>query len=178
MSNYPVGAERAWALRRDTVAAPSHTAVPSMVDTSPASRTDKQRFEALSEFRYQLRNFLRFSEDAAREEDITVLQYQLMLHTQGFDGRDWASVTEIAERLQAQVHGVVALISRCEEAGLVRRHQSTVDRRQTEVHLLPKGRRKLIKLAGEHLGQLSALADAVKLAQGIARADSAAQARS
>ena len=92
-----------------------------MSEGSAASAADKRRLEALSEFRYRLRNFLRFSEDAAREEGITVLHYQLLLHTQGFAGRDWATVTEIAERLQAQVHGVVALISRCEEAGLVQR---------------------------------------------------------
>ncbi|WP_295551120.1 MarR family transcriptional regulator [uncultured Pseudacidovorax sp.] len=133
-----------------------------------AAAAQKRRLEALSEFRYQLRNFLRFSEDAAREEGITVLHYQLLLHTQGFPGRDWATVTEIAERLQAQVHGVVALVSRCEDAGLVRRRPSSTDRRQTEVHLLPKGRRKLQKLAGQHLGQLTALAEAVRLAQAIA----------
>ena len=103
----------------------------------------KQRLEALSEFRFRLRSFLRFSEDAARDAGITVLQYQVLLHTQGFRGREWASVSEIAERLQAQPHGVVALVSRCEEAGLVRRQSSTVDRRLVEVHLLPKGRKVL-----------------------------------
>lgn len=139
-----------------------------MSEGSAASAAEKRRLEALSEFRYRLRNFLRFSEDAAREEGITVLHYQLLLHTQGFAGRDWATVTEIAERLQAQVHGVVALISRCEEAGLVQRKPGRTDRRQTEVHLLPKGQRKLQKLAGQHLGQLSALAEAVRLAQAIA----------
>lgn len=141
-----------------------------MSEGSAASAAEKRRLEALSEFRYRLRNFLRFSEDAAREEGITVLHYQLLLHTQGFAGRDWATVTEIAERLQAQVHGVVALISRCEEAGLVQRKPGRTDRRQTEVHLLPKGQRKLQKLAGQHLGQLSALAEAVRLAQAIAGA--------
>jgi DNA-binding MarR family transcriptional regulator len=82
---------------------------------------NKQRLEALSEFRFRLRSFLRFSEDAAREAGITVLHYQLMLHTQGFPDREWATVGEIAERLQAAPHGVVALVSRCEAAGLVKR---------------------------------------------------------
>ncbi len=134
----------------------------------------KHRLEVLSEFRYRLRSFLRFSEDAAREAGITVLQYQLLLHTQGFAGRDWATVSELAERLQAQPHGVVALISRCEESGLVRRVPSTVDRRQVEVHLLAKGRRKLAALAEQHLDQLSGLAAAIQVAsslQGGALAD-------
>ena len=128
---------------------------------------DKQRYEALSEFRFRLRSFLRFSEDAAREHGVTALQYQLMLHTQGFAGRDWATIGEIAERLQAQPHGVVALVSRCEEAGLVRRQVSQTDRRQVEVHLLPAGRRKLSQLAIQHADQLKELAQAVRLASRI-----------
>lgn len=128
---------------------------------------EKQRFEALSDFRFRLRSFLRFSEDAAREEGVTVLQYQLMLHTQGFPDRQWATIGEIAERLQAQPHGVVALVSRCEEAGLVRRKPSTVDRRQVEVHLLAAGRRKLARLATQHADQLMELAEAVRLASRV-----------
>lgn len=125
---------------------------------------DKTRYEALSDFRFRLRSFLRFSEDAAREEGITVLQYQLMLHTQGFAGREWATVSEIAERLQAQPHGVVALVSRCEESGLVQRKPSQVDRRQVEVHLLPAGRKKLARLAALHADQLDGLAEVVRQA--------------
>lgn len=125
---------------------------------------DKTRYEALSDFRFRLRSFLRFSEDAAREEGITVLQYQLMLHTQGFEGREWATVSEIAERLQAQPHGVVALVSRCEEGGLVQRKPSQIDRRQVEVHLLPAGRKKLGRLAALHADQLADLAEVLRLA--------------
>lgn len=129
--------------------------------------TEKHRFEALSDFRFRLRSFLRFSEDAARDEGITVLQYQLLLHTQGFPDRQWATIGEIAERLQAQPHGVVALVSRCEEAGLVKRKPSAVDRRQVEVHLLAAGRRKLARLAIQHADQLVELAEAVRLASQI-----------
>ena len=126
---------------------------------------DKQRLEALSDFRFRLRSFLRFSEDAARSQGITVLQYQVLLHTQGFPGREWASIGEIAERLQAQPHGVVALVSRCEEAGLVERRPSVIDRRQVEVHLLPAGRRKLEALASEFAEHVAELADVVTFAR-------------
>lgn len=128
---------------------------------------EKLRFEALSEFRFRLRSFLRFSENAAREEGITALQYQLLLHTQGYPSRQWATVGELAERLQAQPHGVVALISRCEAAGLVRRVTSTEDRRQVQVHLLQAGRRKLARLAVQHADQLSELSEAVRIASRI-----------
>ena len=129
--------------------------------------TDKQRYEALSDFRYQLRRFLRFSEDAARAEGITALQYQLLLHTQGFSSREWATIGELADCLQAQPHGVVALVTRCEEAGLVERRASATDRRQVEVHLLPAGRQKLDRLAALHAEQLTTLNEAVRIAAKI-----------
>ncbi|MET4580375.1 MarR family winged helix-turn-helix transcriptional regulator [Ottowia thiooxydans] len=132
---------------------------------SPAKPIDKPRLEALSDFRFRLRRFLRFSEDAARAHGITVLQYQALLHTQGFSGREWASISEIAERLQAQPHGVVALISRCEEAGLVERRTSAVDRRQVEVHLLPEGRKILQALATELADHVAEIADVVSFAR-------------
>ena len=59
----------------------------------------KKDFETLSEFRYQLRRFLRFSEHAVRVESVTPLQYLLLLHVKGFPGREWASVGELAERV-------------------------------------------------------------------------------
>ncbi len=116
---------------------------------------------AMSDFRYTLRKFLRFSEDAANAEGITALQYQVLLHICGFPERDWASIGEISERLQQHPHGTVALISRCEEAGLVERRPGTQDRRQVQVHLLPKGRQHLSRLAALHLNELQSLYEAL-----------------
>lgn len=117
----------------------------------------KSEYEALSEFRYQLRRFLHFSEQAARSGGLTPLQYQLLLHIQGFPGRNWATVGELAERLQMKPHGTVALISRCEESGLVRRQTGTIDRRQVEIRLLPAGEKILERLAGLHKTELRSL---------------------
>jgi len=117
----------------------------------------KGDFETLSEFRHQMRRFQRFSEHAAQAQGITPLQYLLLLHIKGFPGRAWASVGELAERLQAQPHGVVALVSRCEMAGLVVRRASRIDRRQVEVHLLKHGEKVLNHLAVLHRAQLKSL---------------------
>lgn len=117
----------------------------------------KSEYEALSEFRYQLRRFLHFSEQAARSGGLTPLQYQLLLHVQGFPGRNWATVGELAERLQMKPHGTVALITRCEESGLVRRQTGTTDRRQVEIRLLPAGEKILERLAGLHKTELRSL---------------------
>ncbi|MTW05432.1 MarR family winged helix-turn-helix transcriptional regulator [Pseudoduganella ginsengisoli] len=117
----------------------------------------KADFFALSEFRYQMRRFERFSETAVQAEGITPLQYLLMLHIKGFPGREWATIGELAEKLQAQQHGVVALVSRCEAAGLVQRRDSVEDRRRVEVHLLPAGETILTRLADVHRAELVAL---------------------
>src|SRR4030095_6479188 len=98
----------------------------------------KSDLEKLAHFRYQLRRFLRFSEEVSRRNGITSLQYLLMLQIKGFPGREWATVGELAERLQAKHHGVVSLISRCEAAGLVERAASKDDRRRVEGGLQAK----------------------------------------
>ena len=110
----------------------------------------KKEFETLSEFRYRLRRFLRFSEQVTRKNGITPLQYLLLLHVKGFPGRNWATVGELAERLQAQHHGVVALISRCEKLGWVERRQGQSDRRAVEIHLTESGERTAAKMAQLH----------------------------
>ncbi|WP_144144615.1 MarR family winged helix-turn-helix transcriptional regulator [Paraburkholderia sp. BCC1884] len=125
----------------------------------------KSDFEQLSEFRYQMRRFERFSEQAAQSEGITPLQYLLLLHIKGYPQRDWASIGELAERLQAQHHGVVALVSRCEALGLVKRKVSETDRRQVEVHLENLGEKTLAKLAALHRAELKSLQGAFNVPQ-------------
>lgn len=114
----------------------------------------KQVLEGMSEFRYQLRRFLRFSEEITHSEGITPLQYQLLLHVRGFEERQWASVGELAERLQAAPNGTAALVSRCVAAGLVVRKPDETDRRQVQVHLTAKGERCLLKLASLHKSEM------------------------
>ncbi|SAL85084.1 MarR family transcriptional regulator [Caballeronia terrestris] len=125
----------------------------------------KKDFEQLSEFRYQMRRFERFSENAAQGEGITPLQYLLLLHIRGYPGRDWATIGELAERLQSQHHGVVALVTRCEALDLVRRQVSETDRRQVEVHLQKAGEQVLARLAQLHRAELKSLQGAFRVPQ-------------
>lgn len=121
------------------------------------TKLSKSEYEEIAHFRYQLRRFLRFSEDVTRKKGITLLQYLLMLQIKGYPGREWATVGELAERLQAKQHGVVALISRCEAAGLVRRCVGENDKRIVEVRLTPKGARCLEQLAHLHRTEAQSL---------------------
>ena len=125
-----------------------------MVASAAVPDISKAAFEQLSEFRYQMRKFERFSERAARDNGVTPLQYLLLLHIKGYPGREFAHVGELAERLQAQPHGVVALITRCEMRGLIARRASKRDGREVEVHLLAGGERLLTHLASLHRAEL------------------------
>ena len=114
----------------------------------------KDEYVALAEFRHGLRKFLRFSEDAAREHGITPQQHQLLLAIKGFPGRDWATVNELADRLQLQQHSVVGIIDRSEQAGLTVRRPHADDLRVTEVHLTAAGERVLETLTMAHRDEL------------------------
>ena len=122
--------------------------------TRPFEKTD---YERISRFRYRLRRFLRISEKLCKDQGLTALQYQLLLHVKGFPDRDWASIGELAERLQAHHNGVVALIDRCEKLGLVKRLPGRNDRRVVEVHLCPKGEDMLARIAAQHQDELQLL---------------------
>jgi DNA-binding MarR family transcriptional regulator len=122
--------------------------------TVEAVALKKKDFEALSDFRYQLRRFLRFSEALVRGAGVTPLQYLLLLHIKGYPEREWATVGELAEKLQSHHHGTVALVSRCEKLRLVKRQPSETDRRYVEIHLTAKGERLLNRLAALHHAEL------------------------
>ena len=128
--------------------------MPQRRTTTSDTRISKADIEKLADFRYQLRRFLRFGEEVARRNGVTALQYQLMLQIKGFPGHEWATVGELAERLQAKHHGVVSLISRCEAAGLVRRSVGRADKRRVEVKLTRKGDECLTRLAALHRVEL------------------------
>ena len=127
---------------------------------SPHASTGRSRAKAqaaaenvvrdLARFRYALRKFLRFSENAARQCGVTPQQHQLMLGVAGFTGRSSATVSELAEFLQERHHSVVELIERAVQNGLVQRTQDTSDRRVVNVSLTQNGQKILSELATLH----------------------------
>jgi DNA-binding MarR family transcriptional regulator len=123
----------------------------------PSKPMSLRQYRTLADFRYELRRFLRYSEQVTRRHGVTPLQYQLLLQVKGYPGREHASVGELAERLQAKHHGAVALISRCEEAGYVSRRSSEEDRRTVLVELTAKGERLIELLARLHRNELLAI---------------------
>jgi DNA-binding MarR family transcriptional regulator len=117
----------------------------------------KLEYAALSNFRFQLARFLRFSEGAARAAGITPKQYLLLLHICGTPGRNWASVGQLAERLQSSAHGTVGLVNRCNAARLVTKRRNSEDARLVEVHATALGRKLVARIATRHRAELQSL---------------------
>ncbi|MGN6555811.1 MAG: MarR family winged helix-turn-helix transcriptional regulator [Verrucomicrobiota bacterium] len=114
----------------------------------------KAQYELLAEFRFALRQFTRFSEEAAHDAGVTPQQHQALLAVKGFPGRDHVSVGELAQRLQLRHHSVVGLVDRLVTERLVARKASSEDRRRVEIRLTNKGERVLEKLSAAHREQL------------------------
>lgn len=121
----------------------------------------KTDYESIAAFRYAIRRFLRFSEQAARHEGVTPQQHQLLLAIKGYPGREYATVSELAERLQMRQHSMVGLIDRTEAQGLVRREQGVTDRRQVFVSLTSDGDAKLLRLSVQHRRELLTMREAL-----------------
>ncbi len=111
-------------------------------------------YQALAEFRYHIRRFLRFSERAAREAGVEPQQHQLLLAVKGMPDGAQATISELAERLQIQHHSTVELVDRLTTRGLVTRKRGAEDRRQVIVQLTAKGEKLLRDLSMSHRDEL------------------------
>lgn len=114
----------------------------------------KADYEVLAAFRYEVRKFLHFSEQAAQEQALTPQQYQAILAIEGFPGRNQVTVGELAEQLQIAAHSAVGLVDRLQKARVAERLTSAEDRRCVFVKLTPFGRSVLERLAAAHRKEL------------------------
>ncbi len=127
------------------------------MDEESISRAD---YQALAEFRYQIRRILRFSEEAAYATDLEPQQHQLLLAIKGLPKGRKAAVGEIAERLQIRHHSTVELIDRLVKRGFVERHRDDEDQRRVIVSLTPQGEEILAILSRRMLTELRSTASA------------------
>ena len=111
-------------------------------------------YQALAEFRYQIRKFLHFSEVAVQAAGLERGQYQLMLAIKGMPEGVRPRIRELANRMHIQHHSAVELVNRLETGGYVRRERGQDDRREVLLELTPKGERVLGELALHHHDEL------------------------
>ena len=128
-----------------------------------ASSISKQEYEALAAFRYALRQFLHFSEEAAKTAGLTPQQHQALLAIKGFPNRERVTVAELAERLQIRHHSAVGLVDRLVSKKLVMREIDLLDRRQVQVTLTSRGSDLLESLSAAHREELSRIGPQINL---------------
>lgn len=121
-------------------------------------RVSQREYEALAAFRHTLREFLAFSESAARAVGLTPRQHQALLAVRGFSGGDDPTVGDLAHRLGLRHHSAVGLVDRLASLSLLRRVTRGRDRRRVQLLLTPAGRHVLERLAGAHRAELQQVA--------------------
>ena len=125
-----------------------------------APRLTAADYRALAEFRYQLRRFRGFSEQAARSAGLEPQQHQLLLGVKGLSGQP-VTIGALARWLQVRHHSMVELVDRTEARGFVRRERGEGDRRQVLVRLTVLGESLLSRLALVHRAELRVVGPAL-----------------
>ena len=111
-------------------------------------------YQALAEFRYQIRRFLHFSELEVKQAGLERGQYQLMLAIKGMPAGVRPRIRELADRMQIRHHSTVELINRLEAGGFVYRTRAQDDRREVLLALTSNGEKVLGELALHHREEL------------------------
>jgi DNA-binding MarR family transcriptional regulator len=111
-------------------------------------------YQALAEFRYQIRRFLHFSEQVIKQAGLERGQYQLLLAIKGMPHGVRPRIRELANRMQIRHHSTVELVNRLQAGGFVHRTRAQDDRREVLLALTPKGEGVLSELALHHHDEL------------------------
>jgi DNA-binding MarR family transcriptional regulator len=128
---------------------------------NPKDEISVTEYQALAEFRYQLRRFLRFSEQAARAAGLEPQQHQLLLAVKGSPEGRKATISALAERLQLAHHSTVELVDRLTERGFIQRCRGEGDQRWVFVTLTSQGEEALRNLSLAHRAELQSTGPAL-----------------
>ena len=120
-------------------------------------RVTKKEYEKLAAFRFNLRQFMRFGEVAARSVGLTSQQHQALLSIKGFPDGKVITIGQLAEQLQVAHHTAVELVDRLTLQDFVFREASTVDRRHVHLKLTDRGVEILEALTWVHKEELRRL---------------------
>ncbi len=116
-------------------------------------------YQRLLAFRQELREFLRWSEQAAEDGGLTPSLHQLLLVIRGHPSTRGPTIGQAAEALHVRHHSAVELARRAETAGLIVRERDPLDQRRVHLELTDRGREQLEVLTRAHLPRIEALAE-------------------
>jgi DNA-binding MarR family transcriptional regulator len=119
-------------------------------------------YARLAAFRQALREFLRFSDEAAAALGLTTQHYQVMLVLRACPEGEAVTINDLAQELLIRHNSAVGLVDRLVEEALVVRTASKSDRRKVELRLSARGRRVLARLAAAHRAELERIGPALE----------------
>jgi DNA-binding MarR family transcriptional regulator len=125
------------------------------------ARLDRDAYCTLADFRYLIRRFLTFSQEAARHAGLSPRHHQALLAIKGFAGEEAPTIGDLAERLCIRHHSAVELVDRLAEAGLIERLHDAHDRRRVFLLLTAVAEQRLASLSAAHLEELHRLRPAL-----------------
>lgn len=129
---------------------------------STKRRPSQADYEALAEFRYLIRRFLEFSQDAARSKGLAPAQHQALLAIKGQPRGAGMTIGDLAERLCVRHHSAVELVGRLVTAGLVVRRADAADHRRVMLGLTRAAEVLLAELSAAHLSEIARLRPSLK----------------
>lgn len=124
--------------------------------TKPRKPLGADDYRLLAEFRFLLRRFLSFSENAAENAGLATQRHQALLAIKGFGGQ--MTIGELANRLFIKPNSAVGLVDRLVTARLLRRGSDSADRRRVVLTLTPAAEKLLEGLTAAHREELAGLA--------------------
>lgn len=124
----------------------------------PQVQTSDALLHLLSEFRFELRRFLQFSEQAAAIAGLQPQQHQLLLQVAGAPEDAPVTIAYAAERLGIRHNSTVELVDRSAREGLLMRAEDPDDHRRAILRLTRKGTRVLSRLSDDHARELTVMA--------------------
>jgi DNA-binding MarR family transcriptional regulator len=122
------------------------------------SSHSRSLLHSLADFRFELRSFLCFSEQAASQNGLQPQQHQLLLQVAGAPEAATVTIAYAAARLGLKHNSVVELVDRSEREGLLERVADATDKRRILLRVTRKGSSVLNKLTGEHARELNVMA--------------------
>jgi DNA-binding MarR family transcriptional regulator len=130
-------------------------------------RLRDEDYQRLLAFRSELRDFMRWSEQAAHHAGLTPSLHQLLLVIRGHASSQGPTVGQAAEMLHVRHHSAVELAQRAEENGLLLRSRDAIDHRQVHLELTEHGQAQLETLTRQHLPRIRALSAALEKVTGL-----------
>jgi DNA-binding MarR family transcriptional regulator len=126
--------------------------IPSKHNKTAWTRTPK--LVDLTDFRYQLRRFLSFSETASESLGVPAQQYQLLQVVAAVPAGQESTISYVADRMLLRHNSAVELVDRAEISGLVKRVADENDHRRSIVEITARGAEVLTQLVAKHLTEL------------------------